>query len=81
MSYNSLSDGAAAHFKNDVNILNLVRHKADFSLDVYRDRPCGKGADDGVGAVLKSAARRATLSKTILLSTAKDFYEFSYIVY
>ena len=37
----------------------------------------GKGAGDGIGAVLKTNARRATLSKNILLSTAKDFYEFS----
>ena len=37
----------------------------------------GKGAGDGVRAVLKSTARRVTLSKNILLSTSKDFYEFS----
>ena len=38
----------------------------------------GKGAGDGIGAVLKSTARRASLFKSILLSNAKDFYEFSY---
>ena len=37
-----------------------------------------KGADDGIGAVLKSSARRATLSKNILLSTTKGFCEFSH---
>jgi hypothetical protein len=37
----------------------------------------GKGAGDDVGAVLKSTARRVTLSKNILLSTPKDFYELS----
>jgi len=37
----------------------------------------GKAAGDGIGAVLKSTARRVTLSKNILLSTPKDFYEFS----
>ena len=37
----------------------------------------GKGADNGIGVVVKTIARRATLSKNILLSTAKDSYEFS----
>lgn len=37
----------------------------------------GKAAGDGIGAVLKSAARRVTLSKNVLLSAPKDFYEFS----
>ena len=37
----------------------------------------GKGAGDGIGAIIKNTARRATLSKNILLSTARDFYEFS----
>lgn len=37
----------------------------------------GKSAGDGIGATLKSTARRATLSKNILLCTAKDFFEFS----
>ena len=78
---NSLSDGAAAHFKNNVNILSLVRHKADSGLDAcwtFTATGHRKDAGDGIGAVLKSTARRATLFKNILLSTAKDFYEFSY---
>ena len=37
-----------------------------------------KGADDGIGAVLKSSTRRAMLSNNILLSTVKDFCEFSH---
>jgi hypothetical protein len=37
----------------------------------------GKGAGDGLGAVLKSTARRVTLAKNLLLSAPKDFYEFS----
>ncbi len=37
----------------------------------------GKGAGDGLGAVLKSTARRVTLAKNLLLSTPQDFYEFS----
>jgi hypothetical protein len=76
----SFSDGASAHFKNHASILNLIHHKADFDLDAcwtFTATGHGKGAGDGIGAVLKSTTRRATLSKNMLLSTAKDFYEFS----
>ena len=75
------SDGASAHFKNNSSMLNLVHHKGDFGLEAcwtFAATGHGKGAGDGVGAVLKSTARRATLSKNFLLSTAKDFYTFSY---
>jgi len=76
----SFSDGACAHFKNNASILNLIHHKSDFGLDAswtFTATGHGKGAGDGIGAVLKSTARRATLSKNILMSNAKDFYEFS----
>ena len=59
---------------------NLVYHKVDFSLDAswsFSATGHGKGADDGIGALLKSTARRATLSKSFILSSPKDFYEFS----
>ena len=58
---------------------NLIRHKVDFGLEAcwrFTATGHGKSAGDGIGAVLKSTTRRATLSKNILLSTAKDFYEF-----
>jgi hypothetical protein len=74
------SDGASAHFKNNANMLNLVHHKSDFDLDAcwtFTATGHGKGAGDGIGAVLKSTAKRVTLSKNILLSNARDFYEFS----
>lgn len=74
------SDGASAHFKNNTNIFNLIHHKVDFGLAAcwtFTATGHGKSAGDGVGAVLKSTARRATLSKNILLSSAKDFFEFS----
>ncbi len=76
----SFSDGTSAHFNNNASILNLIHHKADFDLEAcwtFTATGHGKGAGDGIGAILKSTARRATLSKNILLSTAKDFYEFS----
>ncbi|CAF1500343.1 unnamed protein product [Adineta ricciae] len=77
---NYVSDGACAHFKNNASILNLIYHKKDFDLDAcwtFTATGHGKGAGDGIGAVLKSIARRATLSKNILMTNAKDFYEFS----
>lgn len=61
--------------------MNLAHHKGDFGLDAcwtFTATSHGKGAGDGIGAVLKSTARRVTLSKNILLSSAKDFYEFSH---
>ncbi|CAF1461704.1 unnamed protein product, partial [Adineta ricciae] len=77
---NYVSDGASAHFKNNASILNLIHHKRDFGLDAswtFTATDHGKGTGDGIGAVLKSTARRDTLSKNILMSNAKDFYEFS----
>jgi hypothetical protein len=74
------SDGASAHFKNNLNMLNLVNHKIDFDLDAcwtFTATGHGKGAGDGIGAVLKSTARRVTRASNILLSTPRDFYEFS----
>lgn len=61
-------------------MLNLVKHKTDFGLDAcwtFSATGHGKGAGDGIGAVLKSTARRVTRTTNMLLSTAKDFYEFS----
>ncbi|CAF4807138.1 unnamed protein product, partial [Rotaria socialis] len=55
-------------------------HKADFNLEAswtFTATGHGKRADDGIDAVMKTIATRATLSKNILLSTAKDFHEFS----
>ena len=74
------SDGAASSFKNNLNILNLAFHQEDFGIDAcwtYSVTGHGKGPGDGVGDLLKSTARRHTLSKNILLSSARDFYEFS----
>ena len=61
-------------------MLNLVYHKVDFGLDAswsFSVTGHGKWAGDGVGALLKSTARRARLSKSFFLSSPKDFYEFS----
>ncbi len=60
-------------------MLNLVYHKIDFGLDAawtFSATGHGKGAGDGVGAILKSTARRATLSKGVRLSSPKELYDF-----
>ncbi|CAF4441079.1 unnamed protein product [Rotaria socialis] len=75
-----VSDGASSHFKNNANMLNLAYHKDDFNMDadwVFTATGHGKGPGDGIGAVLKSTARRITLSKNILLSNPYDFFQFS----
>ncbi|CAF1685595.1 unnamed protein product [Adineta ricciae] len=77
---NYVSDGPSGHFKNNANIFNSIHHKIDFELEAswtFTSTGHGKSAGDGIRATLKSTARRATLSKNILLSTAKDFFEFS----
>lgn len=60
-------------------MFNLVHHNIDFGLNAawtFTATGHGKGAGDGVGAFLKSTARRATLLKRIELSSPMDFYEF-----
>ena len=57
----------------------MVYHKADFNLDVawvFLANGHGKGASDGVGAIIKSTVRCVTLVNNILLSNPYDFYEF-----
>ena len=69
------SDGACAHFKNNASMLNLVHHKTDFDLDAcwtFTAAGHGKGAGDGIGAVLKSTTRRDIVSKNILLSARRS---------
>jgi hypothetical protein len=60
-------------------MLNLANHKIDFDLNAawtFSATGHEKGAGDGVGAFLKSTAKRATLSKDVHLSFPKDFYDF-----
>ena len=57
-----------------------MHHKIDFELEAcwtFTATGHGKSAGDGIEAALKSTARCGTLSKNIMLSTAKDFFEFS----
>ena len=78
-----LSDGASAHFKSHANILNLVYHRTDFGVNAcwtFTASGHGKGAGDGTGAVLKSIARHATLSKTSYYQLQKISMNFLWII-
>lgn len=58
------TDGAKQHYKNKFQMANLVKHKDDFGLEGewhYHATAHGKGACDGLGAVLKKEATRASL--------------------
>ncbi|KAJ8669802.1 hypothetical protein QAD02_014517 [Eretmocerus hayati] len=73
------SDGAAQHFKNKYNFVNLINHKNDFSLEAewhFNATAHGKNACDGVGACLKSNARRASLQKnsTSQITTPRELF-------
>ncbi|KAJ8671084.1 hypothetical protein QAD02_002343 [Eretmocerus hayati] len=61
------TDGASQHFKNKYNFSNLKHHKRDFSLDAewhFHATAHGKNACDGLGATVKSNARRASLQRS-----------------
>ena len=60
-------------------VLICCYHGHDFSLDaawVLTATGHGKRASDGIGTILKSAARCAILTNKICLSNLHDFYEF-----
>lgn len=76
------SDGAASQFKNNKNITNLLYHHQDFSLEAawtFSSSGHGKGPCDGLGAAVKSAARKYLLKQGPegSFSTAKEFYLFT----
>lgn len=60
-------------------MLNAGHHKNDLGLDAsytFTATGHGQGAGDGIGAFLKSTAKRATLSKNVRLSSATDLFDF-----
>lgn len=78
---NYVTDGAAAHFKNNKNMLNLTFHQSDFHLPAswtFSATSHGKGPVDGIGAAIKSRATRhlLTLNKERAFLTPWEFYEF-----
>jgi hypothetical protein len=74
-----MSDGASAHFKNNLSVLNLAHHDIDFGLDAawtFSEAGHGKGVEDSVDGFPKSTVRRANMSKDVRLFSLKDFYDF-----
>ncbi|CAF4054587.1 unnamed protein product, partial [Rotaria magnacalcarata] len=77
-----LSDGCSAHLKNNFSMLNLIKHNEDYQYKaewIFYSTSHGKGPVDGLGAVVKSAARRETMradgpQKSFL--TPVEFYKF-----
>lgn len=58
------SDGAKQHFKNRFQIANLLKHKEDFQISAewhFHATAHGKNAYDGIGAIFKREATRASL--------------------
>ena len=60
------SDGAASHYKNRKNLINLANHEADFGMPAdwhFFATPHGKGPCDGVRGAVKRLAARASLQR------------------
>ena len=60
------SDGAASHYNNQKNFVNLCSHEADFRIKAewhFSATSHGKSACDGVGGTVKRLAARASLQK------------------
>lgn len=69
------SDGASQHFKSQFSMACLLVHRecdADWSfLESYH----GKGAHDGLGAVIKFNIRTLVLQRSVVLMNAHDVFE------
>ncbi|CAF4388945.1 unnamed protein product, partial [Rotaria magnacalcarata] len=79
---NYVSDGAPSQFKNNYNMLNLALHQQDFAIKAawtFTSSGHGKSPCDGLGAVVKSAARKYLLKQgpEAAFCSAKDFYQFA----
>ena len=60
------SDGAASHYKNRKNFINLANHEADFGMPAdwhFFATSHVKGPCDGVGGAVKRLATRASLQR------------------
>lgn len=76
------TDGCAGQYKSFKAFANLMCHQEDFGMPAkwhYFATSHGKSACDGVGAVVKYQARRASLQRTTanLLTNVEDLYMFA----
>ncbi|CAF0842640.1 unnamed protein product [Adineta steineri] len=73
-------DGAGSQFKNNYNMFNLLHHLRDFGIQAcwtFSSTGHGKGPIDGLGASSKSTATRSVKSSGTVISSAKEFYDFT----
>ncbi|CAH0383441.1 unnamed protein product [Bemisia tabaci] len=76
----NFSDGASSQFKNRFTLSNAVYAHEDFQLNLtwqFNATSHGKGAVDGVGAVLKEFLWSAVRSRKVLLPDAKSCHEYA----
>ena len=76
------TDGCAGQYKSLKSFCNLMFHKEDFGVDAkchFFATSHGKSACDGVGAVVKYQARRASLQRTSenFITTPRDLFNFA----
>jgi hypothetical protein len=61
-------------------MMNLIHHKCDFGIEAswtFSASGHGKGPSDGIGATSKSSANRSVLTSGTILSSPKDFFNFT----
>lgn len=88
-----VSDGAKQHYKNKYQMCNLIHHKKDFGVTAdwhFHPTVHGKEPSDGIGAILKREATRASLqtkpddailTAQSLLQWAKNKFDNMHIMY
>lgn len=77
-----VTDGAKQHYKNRYQMCNPAHHKDDFDIEAewhFHATAHGKGACDGVGAILKREATRASLQakSTEAILTPHDLFHWA----
>ena len=76
------SDGAASHYKNKKNFMNVCHHKSDFQVAAewhFFATSHGKGPCDGIGGSLKRLAARSSLQRPYeeQIMTPKDLFDWA----
>lgn len=75
-----LTDGCAAQYKCKIAFVDSSMACKDFGISIeraYYGSRHGKNRCDGEGGVLKSRVSRAVRNNNVVISKAKDFYDYS----
>ncbi|KAK7109352.1 uncharacterized protein [Littorina saxatilis] len=73
------TDGCACQFKSREPFMDVSLSHVDHGIEIQRSffgSSHGKGPCDGVGGVVKSAARRAVLAEKVMISDALEMFNF-----